>query len=64
MYDKVYTYPDPDKKEKEKKGKVNFGFKDILAMTIAAYQIIFVPFAIIALTMVALFLLFKLLFGS
>ena len=60
MYDKIYTYSDPEKQD-EKKKKAEFSFKDILAMTIAAYQILFVPIAIIGLAIIILYLLFGLL---
>lgn len=60
MYDKVYTYPDPEK-QGEKKKKVEYSFKDIFAMTIAAYQVLFVPIAIMGLAVVILYLLFDLL---
>ena len=60
MYDQIYTYSDPEKQD-EKKKKVEFSFKDILAMTIAAYQILFIPIAIIGLAIIILYLLFGLL---
>lgn len=64
MYDKIYTYPDSNNQESNNKEKMKFGFKDILAMTIAAYQVILVPFSIFALTMVILFFVLKLILGG
>lgn len=61
MYDKVYTYSDPAKEKKEETEEIKFGFKDIVAMTIAAYQIIFFPFIIFVLSLLILFFIFKLL---
>lgn len=60
MYDQIYTYPNKDNKPEEEE-KIKFGLKDIFAMTIAAYQIIFVPMAIVILGLVILYLLFSLL---
>lgn len=60
MYDQTYTYSDPEKQD-EKKKKVDYSFKDILAMTIAAYQVLFVPIAIIGLAIVIIYLLIGLL---
>lgn len=63
MYDQIYTYPDPNKEPEEKKEeKLEFGFKDIFAMVIAAYQVVLVPLITIMLSMVILYLLFKLFF--
>lgn len=61
MYDKVYTYPDPAKEKTEETGEIKFGFKDIIAMTIAAYQIIFFPFIVFVLSLMILFFILKLL---
>lgn len=61
MYDKVYTYTDPEKQGEKKKKKVEYSFKDIFAMTIAAYQVLFVPIAIMGLAVVILYLIFDLL---
>lgn len=65
MYDQVYTYPDDDNNKKEDKNeKQDIGFKDIIAMVIAAYQVVFVPFSIVVLGIVALFLLLKIFLGG
>ena len=66
MYDQVYTYPDSDNNDnkEDKNEKQDFGFKDILAMIIAAYQVVFVPFSIMILGIVAMFLLLKLFLGA
>lgn len=65
MYDKIYTYPEPGKQlEQQDDEKVKLGFKDILALIIAAYQVVLVPFAILVLSFVILFLLFKLIWGA
>lgn len=60
MYDQIYTYPNDKKNNEEKEEKIKFGFKDIIAMIIAAYQIVLVPFAIVILVMVILYFLFSL----
>ncbi len=64
MYDQIYTYSDKDKKNESEgvqEEKIKFGFKDILAMTIAAYQVVLIPFSIVILAMIILYLLFSLL---
>ncbi len=63
MYDEIYTYPD-NKKNEDKTEKMKFGFKDIFAMTIAAYQILAVPMGIMILVFIILYLLMKLVVGS
>jgi hypothetical protein len=63
MYDQIYTYPDPNKESGEQKEEqMEFGFKDILAMVIAAYQVVFFPLITIMLSMVIIYFLFKLFF--
>lgn len=65
MYDQIYTYPDPKKESGEKKDeKLDFSFKDLVAMVIAAYQVVFVPLITLMLSMVILYFLFKLLYGG
>lgn len=46
---------------KKKKEDLNFDWKDILAMIIAVYQVLLVPFFIIILVIVLLFMVFNIL---
>lgn len=64
MYDKIYTYPEPGKEpQKQDDEKIKLGFKDILALIIAAYEVVLVPFAILVLSFIILYFLFKLIWG-
>ena len=63
MYDQIYTYSEPGKEPEKQEEDLKLGFKDILALIIAAYQVVLVPFAILSLSLIIMYFIFKLIFN-
>lgn len=62
-FNQVYRQTDPAREasDKENKEKQEFSWKDILAMTIAAYEVLLIPLGLFALAIMILILLINLL---